>query len=68
MIVCQCGVVSDRAVVRAIEAGAQSVSQVCRATGAGQTCGTCLFSVRRLVCQHGQVMVPSVPEVEVAAS
>lgn len=68
MIVCHCGVVSDRAIVSAVQSGARNMSQVCRATGAGQKCGTCLFSVRRLVCEHEQVLSPSEQEAGVAAS
>ena len=52
MIVCQCGVVSDRAIDAAIAAGARTASAVCRATGAAQDCGTCIFNVKALVCSH----------------
>ena len=65
MIFCHCAVVGDREVARAIEAGARTVAQVCKATGAGQQCGSCIFSVRRVVCQHG-VSTPAL-EVDVAA-
>ncbi len=66
MIFCHCAVVSDRAVATAVEAGARTVAQVCRATGAGRECGSCVFAVRNLICQHGAAEVPSV-EVGVAA-
>ncbi len=49
MIVCHCRVVTDRAVVDAVRAGAASLGSVCRATGAGQDCGSCVFSLKRLV-------------------
>ena len=39
MIFCHCAVVGDREVAAAIDAGARTVAQVCRATGAGQQCG-----------------------------
>ena len=52
MIVCQCHVVSDAAVKAAVDTGAQTLSAVCRTTGAGRDCGACVFSVRRLVCEH----------------
>jgi bacterioferritin-associated ferredoxin len=52
MIVCQCRVVSDRDVQAAVSAGARTVSSVCRATGAAQECGSCIFSVKTLVCRH----------------
>jgi bacterioferritin-associated ferredoxin len=52
MIVCQCGVVTDRAVDSAVVAGARTVSAVCHATGAAQRCGTCVFTVKALICSH----------------
>ncbi len=52
MIVCQCHVVNDTAIAAALDAGARTLGQVCRATGAGRDCGACVFSVRRLVCEH----------------
>jgi len=52
MIVCHCGVVSSSDIAAAVEAGARSTSDVCRRTGAAQNCGTCVFSVRQVVCQH----------------
>ena len=74
MIVCHCRVVTDRAVSAAVRDGARSLAAVCRSTGAGQDCGSCVFSLKRLVCEHGTSLVP-VPsiapvlsEVEVAAS
>jgi bacterioferritin-associated ferredoxin len=70
MIVCHCRVVSDRAVAQAVEAGARSVSSVCRETGAGRDCGACVFSLKRLVCEHElPVTAPlETAEVTVAAS
>ena len=67
MIVCQCQVVNDRQIDEAISAGARSVSAVCRATGAARECGTCIFTVKAMVCKHHsdeQVLL----EVEGAAS
>lgn len=52
MIVCHCRVVSDRAITESVRAGARSLAGVCRSTGAGQDCGACVFSVKRLVCEH----------------
>jgi bacterioferritin-associated ferredoxin len=68
MIVCHCGVVSDRDVTAAVQDGARNLTEVCRATGAGQNCGGCIFSVKRILCQHGATLAPSVPEVAGAAS
>jgi bacterioferritin-associated ferredoxin len=52
VIVCQCKVVTDRQVEEAIADGARSVSAVCRATGAARDCGSCIFTVKSLVCNH----------------
>ena len=73
MIVCHCRVVSDRAVADAVREGAGSLGAVCRSTGAGQDCGGCVFSLKRLVCEHGTALMPALsqshlPEVDVAAS
>ena len=60
MIFCHCAVVGDREVARAVDAGADTVAAVCKATGAGQQCGSCIFSVRRVVCDHqAQSQAPS---------
>jgi len=68
MIVCHCAVVSSGDIERALDDGARTVGEVCRRTGAAQECGTCVFSVRQVVCQHGNpVPVPSL-EVARAAS
>jgi bacterioferritin-associated ferredoxin len=52
VIFCHCAVVGDREVARAVEDGAATVAEVCRTTGAGQQCGSCVFSVRRVLCDH----------------
>lgn len=67
MIFCHCAVVGDRQVAQAVDAGARTVAQVCKATGAGQQCGTCIFAVRKVLCQHGGESQPAM-EVDVAAS
>lgn len=67
MIVCHCGVVSDRDVTAAVHDGARTLTAVCQATGAGQNCGGCVFSVRRILCEHGAVLAPALPEVARAA-
>lgn len=50
MIVCHCKVVSDRSVAESVGGGAQTLGQLCRATGAGQDCGGCVLSLKRLLC------------------
>ena len=68
MIVCHCAVVNDDAVADAIDNGARTVAQVCGATGAGKNCGSCVFTLKRLLCQHESSTAASVLEVEGAAS
>lgn len=68
MIVCHCHVVNDAAVAAAVDAGARTLSEVCRSTGAGRDCGACIFSVRRLVCEHVALQVPEDAEARHAAS
>ncbi|MDP3893510.1 bacterioferritin-associated ferredoxin [Nocardioides sp.] len=68
MIVCHCEVVSDRQVTRAIDEGARTVATVCRATGAGKSCGSCIFTVKRLLCHHEEAGRVAFVEVEGAAS
>ena len=68
MIVCHCEVVNDQVVADAIASGARTVAGVCKATGAGKHCGACVFSLKRLLCQHEQTLSSLPPEVEVAAS
>ncbi len=68
MIVCHCKVVNDQAVTRAVDGGARTVSQVCQATGAGRDCGSCVFTLKRLLCQHEASARDSFVEVEGAAS
>ena len=53
MIVCHCAVVSDRDVVAAAAQTGCSLAAVCRATGAGQSCGGCVPTVRDLLCRSG---------------
>jgi bacterioferritin-associated ferredoxin len=65
VIFCHCAVVGERQVAQAVDAGARTVAQVCKATGAGQQCGTCVFAVRRVLCQHGGTSL-SPAEVHVA--
>ena len=70
MIVCHCRVVTDRAVTAAVRAGAGSLATVCRSTGAGQDCGSCVFAVRRVMCEHVEpgTLPTTLTEVDVAAS
>ena len=68
MIVCHCHVVNDAAIAAAVDAGARTLGQVCRSTGAGSDCGACVFSVRRLVCEHVSSQVPESVEAHHAAS
>jgi bacterioferritin-associated ferredoxin len=49
VIVCHCHAVSDRRIRELVRAGAASVRDVSRRTGAGNGCGGCLSSVRQIV-------------------
>lgn len=68
VIVCHCAAVNDAAVRAAYDAGARTVGAVCRNTGAGKDCGSCVFTVKRLVCQHEALAQSTPVEVEGAAS
>lgn len=52
MIVCHCKVVTDSEIRAAVSEGARSVSAACRATGAAAGCGSCVFLVKAVVCEH----------------
>lgn len=52
MIICHCNVVNDTAITDAVDAGATTLAEVCRTTGAGTDCGGCVFSVKAIVCDH----------------
>ncbi len=67
MIVCHCRVVNDSAVTGAVDAGATTLAKVCQATGAGTDCGTCVFAVKALLCEHRVARSALTPEVPVAA-
>jgi bacterioferritin-associated ferredoxin len=53
VIVCVCRRVSDRAVGAAIDAGARTVEDVARVTGAGTSCGCCRPAIDQAVRAHG---------------
>lgn len=57
MIVCHCEVVNDSQIARALEQGARTVAQVCGATGAGRSCGSCVFTLKRIICEQGEAAV-----------
>jgi bacterioferritin-associated ferredoxin len=68
VIVCHCNVVSDSDLADAVDDGARTLGDVCRRTGAAQDCGTCVFSVRRVLCEHVTRGLPSRQEASFAAS
>jgi bacterioferritin-associated ferredoxin len=68
MIVCHCAVVSSGDISAALDDGARTVSEVCRRTGAAQVCGTCVFSVRQVVCEHVKTGARPIEETARAAS
>lgn len=62
MIVCHCRVVNDAAVRAVMDAGETTLSGVCQSTGAGQDCGSCVFAVKALVCEHDVSRTPTLQE------
>jgi bacterioferritin-associated ferredoxin len=62
VILCHCYVVSDKAVSAAVDQGARTLAGVCRSTGAGRDCGTCVLSVK-----HAMRAAQSTSEAAVAA-
>lgn len=46
MLLCHCHRVSDRTVESLVDAGAQKVGQIVRATHAGTDCGGCIPALR----------------------
>lgn len=49
MIVCHCHAVSDRRIRELVRAGARSVRDVARRTGAGSGCEGCASTLREIV-------------------
>ena len=57
MWLCLCKSVSDRQIRQAIRAGARTVDDLSRMTGAGTDCGECLRALRDSLVEAG-VVVP----------
>ena len=68
VIVCHCNVVSDADLADAVDGGARTLGEACRRTGAAQQCGTCVFSVRKVLCEHVTRGLPPRQEATLAAS
>ncbi len=49
MIVCHCHGISDRAIRRAVQSGAETRREVSRACGAGVSCGACRPAIREII-------------------
>ena len=52
----------------ALDDGARTLGDACRRTGAAQQCGTCVFSVRKVLCEHVARALPPRQEATLAAS
>lgn len=52
MIICHCAVVNCKTIAGAVESGSETLASLCSRTGAGQECGGCVFTVRRIMCDH----------------
>lgn len=59
-IICQCVVVRDRAIVKAIRHGATDLAAVREACGAATRCGGCEATVQALIDEYTQLTRPSV--------
>jgi len=51
VIVCQCRRVNDRNLRNSIGKGCTTVAQVCRDSGAGNDCGSCVRSIKEMIEQ-----------------
>jgi bacterioferritin-associated ferredoxin len=49
LVVCHCERISHRKIAKAVRSGCSTVRTVCEQTGAGQGCGGCVPSVRKLI-------------------
>ena len=49
MIVCHCKAVTDRTIRSLLRKGVCSLSEVCRASEAGRSCGGCIQTIDQLV-------------------
>lgn len=52
MLVCHCRAVNERAVARAVDAGAESVEDIGRTCGAGTCCTGCHPELERLLSER----------------
>jgi bacterioferritin-associated ferredoxin len=59
VILCHCVVVNDQVVSLAMDNGAGTVTRVCAATGAGRVCGSCVFTIKRLLSQREELTRPT---------
>ena len=53
MFVCHCRAVTDRAIRRAIEAGASDPRELARHCGAGSRCGGCWPALEAMLAEYG---------------
>jgi len=56
-IICQCGPVRDRAVLKAIHRGATTLADVQDACGAAMQCGGCEPAIRELIARETSTVV-----------
>jgi bacterioferritin-associated ferredoxin len=70
VIVCHCYGVSDRAIRRAVRAGAVTADLVARACGAGSGCGGCRGAVQEILTAEraaASAAAPAAPAAEAPA-
>jgi bacterioferritin-associated ferredoxin len=66
MYVCHCRAVTDCRIREVIAAGATSLGEVARRSGAGITCGGCLQGVERVLQEEGHATTSRRPRERVA--
>lgn len=68
MIVCHCGVVSDREIRSAIACGAADECSIASTCGAGMRCGGCLPALRELLVERGLPVDPLLDAQQIRAA
>ncbi|MEO8602811.1 MAG: (2Fe-2S)-binding protein [bacterium] len=54
MIVCHCASVTDRAIQQLVRAGARSVKEIAKQSGAGRCCGPCRNEIAAIIAAEPQ--------------
>lgn len=68
MIVCHCGVVSDREIRSAIACGATDECSIASTCGAALGCGGCLPAIRQMLVERGLPVDPALDAAGIRAA